>query len=285
MITPFDGDSNVDWQALDKLIETQLAGEVEGLVPCGTTGESPTLSHDEHKEVIKRVVGKAKSIKSEVTVIAGTGSNSTREAISLTQAAAADGADYALVVNPYYNKPNQQGLYEHFYAIAEEATIPVVLYNIPGRTAVSLSLDTIVKLAEHPNVAAIKEATGDINFMTQVVMNTPDNFSLLSGDDNLLLPILSIGGQGVISVISNLLPQQTSNISRSFLGGDYQTAKKFFDEIFPLSLLMFCQTNPIPVKYAASFLGICENALRQPLTALPDEFKPAIDKAFAAYKN
>ena len=285
MITPFDGDSNVDWQALDKLIETQLAGEVEGLVPCGTTGESPTLSHDEHKEVIKRVVGKAKSIKSEVTVIAGTGSNSTREAISLTQAAAADGADYALVVNPYYNKPNQQGLYEHFYAIAEEATIPVVLYNIPGRTAVSLSLDTIVKLAEHPNVAAIKEATGDINFMTQVVMNTPDNFSLLSGDDNLLLPILSIGGQGVISVISNLLPQQTSNISRAFLGGDYQTAKKFFDEIFPLSLLMFCQTNPIPVKYAASFLGICENALRQPLTALPDEFKPAIDKAFAAYKN
>ena len=277
MITPFDSDRGVDYAALEKIIQNQLSGGVEGLVPCGTTGESPTLNHFEHQKVIAKTVEVAKSTNDQCLVIAGTGSNSTKEAIELTKKAGEDGADYALVVNPYYNKPTQQGLIDHFTAIAEESKIPLVLYNIPGRTAIGLGLDAIIKLSEHDNIQAIKEATGDINFMTQVILNTEDNFSLLSGDDNLLLPILSIGGRGVISVISNIFPKQTSDVARLFFAGDYPKAKDLFMRLFPICQGMFYETNPIPVKYAASTMGLCENILRLPMTSLSKKNSSRLD--------
>lgn len=286
LITPFHGQSaEIDWQRLKALVEFQIDQGVEGLVPCGTTGESPTLTHSEHREVIAKVTEWARAKKSDTIIIAGTGSNSTSEAVELTRAAAADKADYALVVNPYYNKPTQEGLYRHFSTIADSSDIPLVLYNIPGRTAVKLEIETIKRLAAHPNIRAVKEATGDVNFMTQVIINTPEDFSLLSGDDNLLLPILSIGGRGVISVISNIFPKQASDITRLFYQGKIEEAQKLFLSLFPVCGTMFAETNPIPVKYAASHLGLCENILRLPLTPLDSKYQKSIEQAVDLFKE
>ncbi|RME88760.1 MAG: 4-hydroxy-tetrahydrodipicolinate synthase [Candidatus Hydrogenedentota bacterium] len=286
LITPFrSSDGSVDFEALKNLIAFQIKGGVEGVVPCGTTGESPTLTHKEHREVIAKVVEWTKEIDAEKIVIAGTGSNSTSEAIELTQAAGKDGADYALVVNPYYNKPTQEGLYKHFMSIADASEIPLVLYNIPGRTAVKLERDTIVKLANHPNIVAIKEATGDLNFMTDLVAHLPKDFSLLSGDDNLLLPILSIGGRGVISVISNVFPKETSQITRLYMDGNIQEAREKFFQLFPLCKAMFIETNPIPVKYAASLTGLCENVLRLPMTPLSKDHESTLRSLIREFSN
>lgn len=268
LITPFKPNGEVDFAQLKKIVEFQVNSGIDGLVPCGTTGESPTLDHDEHRAVIEKVIEYAKSIRTNVVVIAGTGSNSTKEAIELTKAAKSYGADYSLQVNPYYNKPTQEGLYRHFMSIAEAVDLPMVLYNIPGRTGVSLSLETIRKLAEHPQIVGIKEATGDLNFMTQIVLECKETFSLLSGDDNLLLPILSIGGRGVISVVSNLFPRETAEITRAYLQKDLEKARRYFYALFPLAKAMFVETNPIPVKFAAHNLGLCENVLRLPLVPL-----------------
>ncbi|MBS0619326.1 MAG: 4-hydroxy-tetrahydrodipicolinate synthase, partial [Spirochaetes bacterium] len=213
LITPFTADGEkVDWVALKRLVEEQVEAGVEGLVPCGTTGESPTLTHAEHAEVIAKVIEWAKAKRRETIVIAGTGSNSTAEAISLTKAAAAAGADAVLSVNPYYNKPVQAGLVAHFERIADASSVPVVLYNIPGRSAIGMTIDTVVRLAQHNNIVAIKEATGDLGFMAQVIQSTEGKLTLLSGDDNLIVPVLSIGGTGVISVISNVYPRETGAI-------------------------------------------------------------------------
>lgn len=269
IITPFDkqGDS-IDFEALKRLVEFQLDNGVEGLVPCGTTGESPTLSHSEHKQVIEKVIEWGKLRRNDAVIIAGTGSNSTKEAIALTQAAATAGADYSLQVNPYYNKPTQEGLFRHFSTIADASKIPLILYNIPGRTGVCLSVNTISRLARHPNIVAIKEATGDLNFMGQVITEVDDDFVVLSGDDNLLLPLLSIGGRGVISVVANIAPQLTSDITRHWFAGEHDKALLKFKTIFSLCQSMFIETNPIPVKYAASTMGLCENSLRLPLVPL-----------------
>jgi 4-hydroxy-tetrahydrodipicolinate synthase len=285
MVTPFGANEEIDYPALKKLIVKQIINKVDGLVPCGTTGESPTLTHDEHREVIAKTVEWAKELDKNITVIAGTGSNSTREAVDLTKSAASDGADYALVVNPYYNKPTQEGLYAHFIKIAEASTIPLVLYNIPGRTSVSLSIDTISRLANHDNIVAIKEATGDLGFMAEVILNTPDDFVLLSGDDNLLLPILSIGGKGVISVLSNLLPLKVGNITRYFLAGNYEEARKEYFNLLPLMKAMFIETNPIPVKAALSIVGEMENILRLPMSKLSKENHEKLVYILTGYDN
>lgn len=277
LITPFKTDEEIDWVALEKIVHYQIDAKVEGVVPCGTTGESPSLTHKEHQQVVAKVIAFAKEKKADATVIAGTGSNCTKEAVKLTQEAAKDGADYALVVNPYYNKPTQHGLVEHFTRIADSSSIPLVLYNIPGRTAISLSLETIVKLSEHENIVAIKEATGDIGFMTKVVQAVSKDFTVLSGDDNLLLPLLSVGGKGVISVASNAYPFQTGEITRKFFSEGLEAAREQFYKMLPFFTAMFVETNPIPVKYAASVLGLCENILRLPMTALSADKKPQIE--------
>lgn len=273
ILTPFTkGGEKVDFDALKKLVHNQINSGIEGLVPCGTTGESPTLSHNEHLEVIAKVTQWAKDQKPDIVIIAGTGSNSTKEAIELTKAAAKDGADYALVVNPYYNKPTQSGLEAHFTAIADASEIPLVLYNIPGRTNVTIEVETMKKLAQHKNIVGVKEATGDLNFITQVRTQTPDDFTVLSGDDNLTLPVLAIGGDGVVSVISNLFPKETGAITRLFFEGKIKEAQKLFLTMFPLFKAMFYETNPIPLKYAASKLGICQNELRLPMAPLSQKY-------------
>ncbi|MCS6984499.1 MAG: 4-hydroxy-tetrahydrodipicolinate synthase [Leptospiraceae bacterium] len=285
LITPFRRGGEIDFAALKKIVEIQVQAGVEGLVPCGTTGESPTLSHEEHREVMARVIEYAKSLNPQIIIIAGTGSNSTEEAIELTRAAKQYGADYSLQVNPYYNKPTQEGLYRHFMAISEAVDIPLVLYNIPGRTGVTLSLETIKRLCQNAQIAAIKEASGDLNFMTQIVLEVGSQVSLLSGDDNLLLPILSIGGRGVISVLSNLFPAETAAITRAYLKGDLAKAQQLFLALFPLAKALFVETNPIPVKYAASRLGLCENALRLPLVPLSEIHEKTLDEALEAAKQ
>ena len=279
LVTPFQRSGEIDWPALEKLVKTQIEKGVDGLVPCGTTGESPTLSHQEHDEVIARVVEWAKKTNPDAVVIAGTGSNSTQEAVRLTLKAGEAGADYALLVNPYYNKPTQEGLYLHFKQIADESQIPLVLYNIPGRTSVKLSVDTIKRLSRHNNIAGVKEATGDLSFMTEILCEVKeDDFTLLSGDDNLLLPILSIGGKGIISVCSNVLPEQISKITRDYLNGNISQAQSDFLSIFPFCQAMFVETNPIPVKFALAVMGGCENVLRPPLTELSKAFREPIQK-------
>ncbi len=278
LITPFQEDGEIDWESLRKVVDFQIEQGIDGLVPCGTTGESPTLSHKEHIEVIEKVVKWSKEKKENLPIIAGTGSNSTEEALFLTKEAAKVGADYALVVNPYYNKPTQEGLKKHFLKLAEESPIPIILYNIPGRTAVKLSEETLIDLSMHPNIVGVKEATGDLSFMIEIIREAPHEFSLLSGDDTLLLPILSIGGRGVISVISNIYPKETAEITRVFLEGHYQAAREKFLRIFPLAKAMFVETNPIPVKFLASKKGLCKNILRLPLVPLSKKFEPYLEE-------
>ncbi|MCX7631745.1 MAG: 4-hydroxy-tetrahydrodipicolinate synthase [Turneriella sp.] len=287
LITPFTADGEkVDWQALKKIVEWQLDAGVDGLVPCGTTGESPTLSHEEHAEVIARVIEWAKAKNPKTTIIAGTGSNSTAEAIALTRHAASSGADAVLSVNPYYNKPTQAGLLAHFARIADNSRVPVILYNIPGRSAVGLSLETVAQLAQHGNIIGIKEATGDLGFMAQIIEATCNlDFTLLSGDDNLLLPVLSIGGKGVISVISNIYPKETAEIPRLFFGGKIAEAQKKFLRLLPLCKAMFIETNPIPVKFAAAAKGLCENVLRLPMTPLSPSLEGKVKETMARFEN
>ena len=279
LITPFSSSGEIDWSALERLVKTQIESGVDGLVPCGTTGESPTLSHEEHDQVIAKVIEWAKKTNPQAKVIAGTGSNSTQEAIRLTLKAGEAGADYALLVNPYYNKPTQEGLYNHFTQIANQSKIPLILYNIPGRTSVKINLDTMKRLSSHKNIAGVKEATGDVGFMTEIFSETDqEEFTLLSGDDNLLLPILSIGGKGIISVCSNVIPDKIAGITNNYLAGKVQEAQEVFFEIFPLCRAMFFETNPIPVKFALSLKGVCENILRPPLTPLSDPWREQVKK-------
>lgn len=285
LLTPFTADGErVDWAALKKLVETQIDAGVEGLVPCGTTGESPTLTHAEHTEVIAKVIEWAKAKNSKTVIIAGTGSNSTAEAVSLTKEAVAAGADAVLSVNPYYNKPVQAGLTLHFQKIADASKVPVVLYNIPGRSAVGMTVDTITALSKHGNITAIKEATGDLGFMAQVIQATEGRMTLLSGDDNLIVPVLSIGGAGVISVISNVYPKETGDITRDFFAGKADVTRKNFLKLLPLCKAMFVETNPIPVKFAAAKKGLCVNSLRLPMTQLGASFESVVAGAMQAFE-
>lgn len=265
IITPFRN-GEVDYQALEALVNRQIQGGVSGLVPCGTTGESPTLTHKEHDKVIEEVLRFANG---RVPVIAGTGSNSTAEAIRLTLHAEEAGASAALVVSPYYNKPSQKGLRAHFEAIAEATSLPIVLYQIPGRCSVEISLETIAQLAEHPRIQAIKEATGNLSNVSEIRRRT--NLQILSGDDNLTLPLLALGGSGVVSVLSNLLPEQISTLVQAGLNKEMDKALNLHEALFPLMKAMFLETNPQPIKTALAAQGLCAEEFRLPL--LPMEPK------------
>jgi 4-hydroxy-tetrahydrodipicolinate synthase len=266
LITPFTKDNRIDREGLRRNIAFVEEGGVVGIVPCGTTGESATLSALEHEEVIDIAVECSK-----VPVIAGTGSNNTEEALLFTKHAADAGVDCVLLISPYYNKPNSAGLLAHFRKIAEAVDIPMILYNVPSRTGQDMPVEVITELAKVENIVGIKEASGNLDKITQIIERTADiDFVVLSGDDGLTLPILSIGGRGVISVAANIIPDRMSKIVNAALAGDYETARKVHYEIAPLIRALFLETNPIPVKKAAELMGLASGHVRLPLAPLSE---------------
>ena len=269
LITPFKANGKLDEIGLENLILRQIENGVHGIVPCGTTGESPTLTHEEHQEVIKISIDVTKK---KIPVIAGTGSNSTNEALEMTASAEEAGANATLQVVPYYNKPNQEGLFKHFSEISKHTSLPLILYNIPGRSVVNLEVETIKKLAtENKNIVGIKEASGDINIVKEIKLVCPKDFIVLSGEDSLNLSILEEGGSGFISVTSNLIPNKCSQLFNLFKDGNILEARKINSAISELNKLLFIDTNPIPIKSAMSKIGLCQNNLRLPLTSLNKE--------------
>jgi len=278
LVTPFR-DGEVDEPALRNLVDVQIAAGIAGLVPCGSTGESATLSRDEHRRVVEIVVSAAGD---RVPVLAGTGSNNTREAIDFTQHAKDAGASGALLLSPYYNKPTQEGLVAHFEAIANETGFPMVLYNIPGRTASNMAPETIARLAEHECIVGVKEACGDIDQIAQVIAQCPEDFSVLSGDDSLLLPVLAIGGRGSIAVTSNIAPVAMCELHRAFAKGDITRAREIHYQLLPLFDALFCEVNPIPVKAALALMGLVQDDIRLPLTQITP---PNRDRVQAVLKD
>jgi len=257
MVTPFR-DGGVDEAKIRDLVDYHVQNGTDGLVPCGTTGESPTLSHDEHRRVVDLVIEHAAG---RIAVIAGTGSNSTREAIDLTVHAAKSGADAALLVVPYYNKPTQQGLCEHYKAIAESSDLPLIIYNIPGRTGVNLLPETLARLAgDCRSIVGVKEASGNLEQMSQVILLCGPDFIVLSGDDTLTLPLMAVGGRGVISVVGNFLARETSEMVHAALEGDWKRAREMHFKLFAVTQAMFFETNPIPVKEAMAMVGMLPKA-------------------------
>ncbi len=278
--TPFK-DGRVDEKTLKNLVEFQIKSGTSGIVPCGTTGESPTLSTAEHERVIELCI---KYANKRVPIIAGTGSNSTEEAISLTKHAADAGADGALIVSPYYNKPTQKGLYAHFKAIADSVSIPIILYNIAGRTGINIEPATMAKLAHDcKNIVGVKEASGSLEQMAMVKLLCPKNFALLSGDDALTLPLLAIGGVGIISVVANIIPKDVAELVKAWEKGDIEKTQKLHYQILPLVKAMFIETNPIPVKTALGLMGLCEGTLRLPLCEMADDNLTKLKKALKDY--
>lgn len=262
MVTPFR-DGHINEAVLRKMVDFQIENGSSGLVPCGTTGESPTLSHEEHHRVIEIVIDQTRS---RVPVIAGTGSNNTVEAISLTEHARRAGADAALLITPYYNRPSQAGLIRHYTTIAETCGLPLIIYNCPGRTAVNTTADTIVELSAVPNIIAIKEASGNMDQICEIITRTPDSFTLLSGDDSMTLPMLSVGAKGAICVVSNVAPRQMADMVRFALENNYPAAREIHSRMFPLMrTLMKVETNPSPVKAAMNILGMDAGPIRLPL--------------------
>ena len=278
IITPFQ-DSEVDYRTLDELIDFQLESGTDAIVPVGTTGECPTLTHSEHKKVIERVV---KAVGGMVPVIAGCGSNSTAEAIELTAFAKKIGADATLQVDPYYNKPTQEGFYQHFRAIAEEVDLPVVLYNIPGRCGAGMTPETIARLSELENIVAIKEATGSLDQASEIAMRC--DITIISGDDSLTLPLASVGGKGVISVVANIVPADVKAMTDLILQGDLVSAGRWHKKLFVLAKsLLSMATNPIPIKAAMSMLDMASDEMRLPMTPLEESKKDALRKILADY--
>lgn len=274
MITPFK-DGEIDWKAFDHLVEWQIAQGTHGLVPCGTTGESPTVSHDEHNAIIKRCVD---VVKGRIPVLAGTGSNSTKEAVDLTIMAKEAGADGALSVVPYYNKPSQEGMYEHFKAV-ENVGLPIVLYNIPGRSVVALENDTIARLAEMDNIVGIKDATGDLARPVDLRRLVGNDFLQLSGCDESVAGFLAQGGHGVISVVSNIAPKESATLVEAWQNGDIATFSKLRDQLNFLSVELFCESSPAPVKYAASKMGLCTDQVRLPILPASAGARARVDAA------
>jgi 4-hydroxy-tetrahydrodipicolinate synthase len=280
LATPFK-DGKVDEGKLKELVDFQIKNGTSGIVPCGTTGESATLTFEEHSRVIEITVAQ---VRKRLPVIAGTGSNSTEEAIALTKHAASVGADASLQVSPYYNRPTQKGLYEHFKAVADSVNIPVMLYNIAGRTGVNIEPQTIAKLASTcKNIVAVKEASGNLEQMSRIKSLCPPNFQLISGDDSLTLPVLSIGGTGVISVAANIVPADTAELITSFEEGDIKEARRMHYKLLPLVKALFVETNPIPVKTAMGLLGMCSPELRLPMSSMLPENLEKLKKALIDY--
>jgi len=284
IVTPFcaqGAKSTVDEKKLRELIEFQIKNGSAGIVPCGTTGESATLSFEEHERVIEVTI---EQVKKRVPVIAGTGSNSTAEAIMLTKQAASAGADASLQVSPYYNRPTQRGLYEHFKAVADSVDIPIILYNIAGRTGVNIEPETIARLsADCKNIVGVKEASGNLEQMSRIKALCPSGFQLISGDDGLTLPVLSIGGIGIISVVSNIAPRDVADLVGEFEKGNIQRARELHYKLLPLVKAMFIETNPIPVKTAMGLLGMCEPSLRLPMCALSPDNLEKLKKSLRDY--
>jgi 4-hydroxy-tetrahydrodipicolinate synthase len=258
LVTPFRN-GKIDESKVKELVELHVKHGTDAIIPCGTTGESPTLTHDEHRHMVELTVAAAAG---RIPIIAGTGSNSTAEAIDLTKHAERAGASAALVVNPYYNKPTQEGLYRHFRAVAESSALPIILYNIQGRTAVNVETDT--------TIVGVKEASGSLDQMSQVILACGPDFSVLSGDDNITLPLLAIGGRGVVSVIANILPRETSDMVHAALDGDWKRARELHYRLFPLARAAFLETNPIPIKEAMAMAGMLEPEFRLPMCRMSD---------------
>lgn len=262
LVTPFRRDGQVDYERLDALVDFQLEAGTDGIVPCGTTGESATLHPDEQRQIIRRVVER---VRGRVPVIAGAGTNSTEEAVALAQEAEAAGADALLSVTPYYNRPTPEGLYRHFRAIAEAVRLPVILYNVPSRTGCNLDVGTVLRLAEIPNIIGIKEASGNLEQIMELLRVRPQGFLVLSGDDAWTLPILALGGDGVISVIANETPREMRELVAAALTGDFERARALHFRLLPLMRGNFLETNPIPVKAALAMMGLIEENYRLPL--------------------
>ena len=277
--TPFKN-GKVDEEALRRLINFLIEKGVDGIVPCGTTGESATLSYEEHEQVIAVAIEEAKG---RAKVIAGTGSNSTAEAVMLTRFAYEAGADGALLITPYYNKPNQEGLYRHFKTVAEAVPIPIVLYNVPSRTGVNMLPQTVARLAEIDNIVAVKEATGSTNVATEIVNLCGDKMEVLSGDDLTFFPLLTVGGKGVISVTANVVPDRVVKMYKEFENGNWEEAAKIHRELYPLSKVLFIDTNPIPVKTALSMMGMMEKEFRLPLCPTTPENEEKIRETLKSY--
>ena len=277
LITPFRN-GGVDEAAFARIVDWQIAEGIHGLVPVGTTGESPTLDYDEHKRVIEICVETAKK---RVPVIAGTGSNSTDEAIELSQYAEKVGADGVLIVTPYYNKPTQEGLYQHFKAINDAINIPIIIYNIPGRSIVDMSVQTMARLAQLKNIVGLKDATANLLRPSQQRLACGENFCQMSGEDGTALGFMAHGGHGVISVASNVIPRLVSEMQNVCLAGDFKKALQYQDRLLPLFDVMFVETNPAPVKYAMSRLGLCTADMRLPMVPLSEQSKKAIDAVLA----
>jgi 4-hydroxy-tetrahydrodipicolinate synthase len=266
LITPFH-QGRIDYESLERLVDHQIKGGTTALVPCGSTGESATLTHAEHAEVVKAVVRFAAG---RIPVIAGSGSNSTSEAIGLTRAAQEAGASAALLISPYYNKPTQEGIVRHYEAIARETRFPLIPYNIPGRTGSKIEATTIARLAQIDGVIGLKESTGSLDEVQEVIRLCGERFEVYSGDDALTLPILAVGGRGVISVIANLLPKESADAANAALRGDWNEARRVHYRMLPLIRALFLETNPIPIKAALAMAGICRDELRLPLLPMSE---------------
>ena len=279
IVTPFKN-GKIDEEALRGLIDFQIAGGVDGIVPCGTTGESATLNHEEHDQVIRIAVD---ACKGKARVLAGTGSNSTQEAIQLSRNAKNAGADGLLQITPYYNKPNQEGLYHHFSSIADAVDLPIVLYNVPSRTSVNMVPETVVRLAKIEKIVGIKEASGSLQAISKIIDNCGKDFTVLSGDDPLLWPILAIGGKGVISVTANILPAKVAALCKAAAIGDIAEARSLHYELMDINDSLFIDTNPIPVKAALHLMGKIENELRGPLIKLSKDTLERLKKAMACH--
>jgi len=279
IVTPFKN-GKVDEKKLKELVDFQIKNGTSGIVPCGTTGESPTLTNEEHDRVIEICIDAAGK---RVPVIAGTGSNSTQEAIERTVHAAKAGADASLQVSPYYNLPTQEGLYQHFKAIAESADIPIILYNIAGRTGVNIEPETVARLAHDcKNIVGVKEASGSLDQASVTKMLCPTNFQLIAGDDSLTLPIMAVGGIGIISVVANIVPADVAALCAAFQKGDIKKAQEIHYKLLPLIKAMFYETNPVPVKTAMGLMGLCDPEIRLPLCRISDK---NLERLKTALKN
>jgi 4-hydroxy-tetrahydrodipicolinate synthase len=279
IVTPFTKDGKVDEKGLKDLVEFQIKNGTHGIVPCGTTGESATLTHEEHHRVVELTI---KTVKGRVPVLAGTGSNSTSESIELTRAAKKAGADGALMITPYYNKPTQEGLFQHFKAVAEAVDIPIILYNVPSRTSVNMLPETVARCAKIKNIVGVKEATADLNQISQVIRLCPKNFAVLSGDDFTSMATVAIGGAGVISVTSNVAPKDMAAMMDAALAGDFVKARKLHYKLFPLMGAMFIETNPTPAKTALALMGKIKNsAPRLPLYKMSEASTEKLRKVLA----
>lgn len=270
IVTPFTEDDQVNYDKLGELLDWHVEQGTDAIIAVGTTGEAPTLEDDEHKKVIQFTVEK---INGRIPVIAGTGSNSTAHAIMMSQYAESVGADGVLLVSPYYNKSTQHGLIKHFEAIADSVGIPCILYNVPGRTAVNINPETVAALAKHPNIAGVKEASGDIAQVAEIARIMPEGFGLWSGNDDMIVPLLSLGGHGVISVVANVMPKETHDMVMHYLEGDTKSALKLQLDMKPLVDALFCETNPVPVKEAMNMMGWNVGHLRLPLVGMLDQNK------------